>query len=202
MKPSNRLLNIEKSIKKYNPNYYTNFVTVDGFSRPLLLVAIKGASRKIKIYDDMRGLDNVAIIRYSMNGDRLFISELEVSFDYQRHGIGKMLLELAIAHGDELGAKSMFCHAFPTAQIKGVSQYGYKAEVDALTKFYQSAGCQIKRLADNSTKMFVQTWTNGEKIDNAKLNIQILAQSITEHESSIKGNSYLPEKDIETTKLF
>lgn len=202
MKASERLLGIEKSIKKYNPGHFTCLLEIEGMERPLLLSASKGASRKIRIYNDTNGLNSIAVIRYSLNGQRIYISDLEVNYDYQRRGIGKLLMELAITHGDILGANYIYGHAFPTAAIKGASELGYKAEVDALIKFYQAAGCNIKDLTNNSTKAFTQSWNNGDKIDNASLKVQIITESIAEHEALLDHKHHGSETDISTANFF
>ena len=202
MKASQTLLNIEKSIKKYNPKHYTCVITLPNMSHPVLLTATNSTSRKIRIYDESNGINSIAIIRYSLNGKNLFISELEVNTKYQRLGIGSFLLETAIAHGDILGATTAYGHAFPTNEIKGTSHRGYGAEVAALVRFYKSAGCDIRDLNENSTKAFTQTWTSGDKIDNAQLKAKIIAESIAEYETVELKNLRTNDIDISTSNLL
>ena len=99
------------------------------------------------------------------------------------------MFQFALAHSDLLGATYLYGHADPIDEIKGVSKYGYKAELMALIEIYKKLGCDFKKISydeytDKDTRKFEQTWEKGDKYNSANKNIQKLATAVVEHEKS------------------
>ena len=127
-----RLYDIETAIKRHFKDVYTEVIKFKKIDRPLLFVIRKKHDRILKLFDETKGLNEIAVIRYSITKDRVFVSTFEVNKDYQQKGIGKFMFQFALAHSDLLGATYLYGHADPIDEIKGVSKYGYKAELMAL----------------------------------------------------------------------
>lgn len=170
-----RLEDIEKSIRRYTNDIVTMKVFNRTLNRELLFVFTSGSSNRVLVYDQFKGLDNVAEINFSARSGKVFITSFVVKMDYQQNGIGKFLLDFALAFGDCLGSEYAYLYANPTDPIKGVSDKGfnYQKEKEILNTIYERLGFKenldYKSYLDE--RLFEQRWLQGEKLKNADKSI-------------------------------
>ena len=175
---------IEQSIRKYIPDAVIDLVNVEKLKKELLFVSTKPNIYSLKVFDEFSGLDQVAEIRYSINGSSVYISSFVVNEEYQQKGIGKMLFEYALAHGDCMGASRIYGTASPTDPFKGVSskddsEYTYDKEVITLKAIYKKLGC---RFIDNEN--FMYTWEQNKKMDKVNPKIKNMIEKCVERDAS------------------
>lgn len=170
-----RLEDIEKSIRRYTNDIVTMKVFNRTLNRELLFVFTSGSSNRVLVYDQFKGLDNVAEINFSARSGKVFITSFVVKMDYQQNGIGKFLLDFALTLGDCLGSEYAYLYANPTDPIKGVSDKGfnYQKEKEVLNTIYERLGFKenldYKSYLDE--RLFEQRWLQGEKLKNADKSI-------------------------------
>lgn len=116
------------------------------FDRSFLLMAIKGFRYRLLIFDETSDMTQIAELLYSVRGNKIYISSFEVNENYQQNGLGRMLFEIAMTHGDILGATRIYGDADPINNIKGVSDNEnatFEDEQQAIFTIYQKLGCTI-----------------------------------------------------------
>lgn len=183
------LLDIEKSIKNYNPNVITKIIGFEKLNKSVLFVYSRGASNKVQLFDDVNGLNEIGMIGYSRT-DNTFISALEVKKHYQGNGVGRFLFEFALAHVDILGVTSAHGEIMPTNDIKGVKLKGigsHTAHKLKLVEIYKKLGCTIDdiAIADDGYPSFTITWKKGERFNNSNIKIQDLVAEVVEKQKII-----------------
>ena len=182
------LLDIEKSIKNYNPNVFTRIIDFEKLNKSVLFVYSRGASNKVQLFDDVNGLNEIGMIGYSRT-DNTFISALEVKKHYQGNGVGRFLFEFALAHVDMLGVTSAHGEIMPTNDIKGVKPKGkgsHTAHKLKLVEIYKKLGCAIDDIAmDDGYPSFTITWEKGERFNNTSIQIQELVTEVVEKQKII-----------------
>ena len=138
-----KLEELANSIKKYNGNVVTQIVFNKKLGKPFLMVFTSTTHRNIMVFDANHGLNEVGIIRYSLQSNSAFVSEFEVKESAQGGGIGRLMFEFAAAHADAVGLTKLYGYAKPTNAIKGVSEFGkdcYSSEQETLIKIYEKLG--------------------------------------------------------------
>ena len=93
--------------------------------------------------------------------------------EFQQNGIGRLLFEIAIAHGNKMGANSLYGYASPTSSIKGVSNNegtSYDKEQMALIDIYSHLGCEF--IKNDDYFKFVKTWNREDvkEFENKEIN--------------------------------
>lgn len=129
-----------------------------------ILMAIKGIHNKIMLIDELNNMFEFATILYSIHGKKIYLSSFEVNENYQQNGFGRLLFEIAIAHGDILDATEIYGEASPINNIKGVSDAEnstFEDEEKAIFTIYEKLGCKINPLNHN----FYNKWTSGKKFN-------------------------------------
>ena len=139
-----------------------DFATIEVLNKKLqknLIVAMKKQPRgKIMVFDNARGFFEVATILYNINSRGVYLSEFMVNEDYQQCGVGRMIFNLAMAHGDKCGKILIYGVADPTDPIKDVSEKGdYNLEVKTIRDIYKKLGCTIE-----NENEFKRVWNEGE----------------------------------------
>lgn len=178
-----RLEDIEVSIKKYSKEAIIQKVYNKSLKRDLLFVFVEGSCKKVMIFDQFRGLNEIATIRYSVAGKRVSLSEFRVNEDYQRNGIGRFMFEFALTHGDAVGAEYVVGFANPTDPIKGVSEdCGRDDEMLALIEIYKKLGCRFSNVNDVYGAQFEQRWISGEKVKGADETMRNLVDLVVGYE--------------------
>lgn len=177
-KAMEKLNNLIKQIKKYNPDALCVIVNDKQFSAPFLLVSTNNIKQKIMLFDGNAELDQFAEISYSRPSKGMVLASFFVDEEYQQQGFGKFLFNLACAHADILGANHLAGSAHPTDPIKGVSnnEDSFDAEQQTIIEIYKKLGCTF----EEGSTFFEQNWTNGDKIKNANSLTQELAYKIAE----------------------
>jgi len=161
---------IKESIIRGVPTAVVGVKKVDKMGKNLLFAAFRKNIWIVRVYDESKGLDEIAEIRYNFNENSIYISSFNVSEEYQQNGIGRMIFEYALAHGDAMGANRVYGTASPTDPFKGISskdesEYTYDKEVEALKTIYKKFGC---RFIDDEN--FVKVWEPKSQI--AKIDLE------------------------------
>lgn len=128
---------------------------------------------QIILQDEKHPLDPVALIRYQINNNGIYIGYFKTRYDYQGTGLGKYIYQLAQAHADILKlpySEGLIC---PVGKIKGVSnskENCTEKEFTFLTLMYHALGNKITKVeaGDIDILTFSDKWKVGEK--TAKLN--------------------------------
>lgn len=128
---------------------------------------------QIILQDEKHPFDPVALIRYQINNNGIYIGYFKTRYDYQGTGLGKYIYQLAQAHADILKlphSEGMIC---PVGKIKGVSNNKEdctEKEYTFLTLMYHALGNKITKVeaGDIDILTFSDKWKLGEK--TAKLN--------------------------------
>lgn len=173
-----KLNNLIKQIKKYNPDALCIVVDDKQFNEPFLLVSTNSMKQKIMLFDGNSDLDQFAEISYSRPTKGMVLASFFVDEECQQQGYGKFLFNLACTHADVLGATHLAGSAHPTDPIKGVSnnEDSFEKEQQTIIEIYKKLGCSF----ENDSTFFEQHWTNGDKLKNASPLIQELAYKIAE----------------------
>lgn len=173
-----KLNNLIKQIKKYNPDALCIIVDDKQFNEPFLLVSTNNIKQKIMLFDGNTDLEQFAEISYSRPTKGMILATFIVDEEHQQQGYGKFLFNLACAHADVLGGHHLAGTAHPTDPIKGVSgtDASFDEEQKTIIEIYKKLGCTFE---DGST-YFEQHWNNGDKIKNANSLTQELAYKIAE----------------------
>ena len=169
-------LDIINNINGITRQYVANTFYFEKLNKNLLCVYLfGGAHTSILLYDDKHSIKEVGEIRYNCSKDRIFISQFECDYDFQRCGLGRFMFNLALAHADSVGATNIYGYASPTDAIKGVSGNGvsYKEETMKLLDIYKGLGCKITKKPNgydaDSMWEFSQQWNSGEKLNSLPL---------------------------------
>lgn len=200
---------------------FTNEVVYQTFyfeklKKELLCVYLYGgAHTSILLYDDKHGIREVGEICYRANANSIFVSKFETNYDFQQCGLGRFMFNLAMAHGDSLGATTLYGYASPTDAIKGVSDkkgVTYNDEKLNLVKIYKGLGCVVspdpteseyvasdetnkslslkdivtrKKTIDQTVK-FEQTWNSGEKLNALPLDQKQFLHNVVLKQKSLR----------------
>lgn len=178
-----------KSIKQYNPTAAMEVVHNEKLSQDFLYVYVRGASRKIMVFEEGNEIKPVATVLYSIGSSTVNISSLEVDEKFQRNGIGTSLMQTILAHGDCLGATRLKGSATPINTIKDVSSFAEdnrQQEQQAINSFYSANGCHFIEGQTYTTdgEKFEQMWKSGEKIKSLPEDLILLTSAIVETEPS------------------
>ena len=111
---NSKLLSIKNSIENYTTNAIIDIIPNKKLNKNLLMVNLSGSHSTILIYDGDSGFREIGTIRYSIKGKSVFISEFEVTENFQGAGIGRTMFEFALAHADAMGATYAYGYAKPT----------------------------------------------------------------------------------------
>ena len=172
---------LESRIKGFAEHVETFVIeNYEKLNQPILIVFFKRAANKIKIFDAVNGIDAIAEITYTQHKHKVFISSYEVISEYQQNGLGKLLFNLALAHSDYNGITSVYGHATPINEVKGISSTdkdSYDKIQQVLYKIYEKLGCEFDFYGENNT--FSQEWKSGDKFKKIPKEFQKL---ITEFE--------------------
>jgi len=187
-----------KSIKADvdNLSTYNVLYTIQNkkLKKDLLVAYLRQDKHLIYVYDAEKAAKEIARIRYSFGDMGVFIRELFVEEQYQQNGIAKLLLDIAMIHGDSQGLSMLYGFASPTAKIKGVSEghndLGSANEQMALTEIYTRMGCtfdaQLNDIDDDYK--FVKRWKPGVEYYLADKKIKMLVKKINEKEEELSKN--------------
>lgn len=192
---NSKLLSIKNSIENYTTNAIIDIIPNKKLNKNLLMVNLSGSHSTILIYDGDSGFRGIGTIRYSIKGKSVFISEFEVTENFQGAGIGRTMFEFALAHADAMGATYVYGYAKPTNAVKGVSKAGednFFAEQKAIMEVYKKLGCNFNNPKNEDTldKMFEQEWQPTQKykkLDKNMLPILTKVVEATKNESLSKG---------------
>lgn len=187
MGKNQKLKDMEKSIRKYSDEIFIDTIYNKKLNKELLITISESSSTKVKIFEETRGLNEIASISYSPWGGRIFLSAFCVDSNFQRNGIGRFLFDFMLAHGDTLGANYMFGYSMPTDDINGIDGIGierYHDEQKTLQMIYEKFGCSFDSPLnlEEEDKMFEQKWENGEKYSKATTEIKKLIQKYNKKE--------------------
>ena len=173
MKKNTALKDIALQMQKYNficesmPNNKLN---------KMLLVAVKPLdSSKIMVFCEDYGQLPVAEMSYTVNNQGVYLSHFVVIPKFQQYGIGRLMWNIALTHGDKLNKTCIYGMVGPTDDIRGVSDApntSFKIEQDALKNIYVKLGCQIDD--DN----FFKRWKPGEILKNTNKPIVDLVEKM------------------------
>ena len=154
---------------------------------------------QIILQDEKHLLDPVALIKYQITPNGIYIGHFKTRYDYQGTGLGKYLYQLAQAHADLLKTPSSEGMICPVGKIKGVSsdrENCTEKEYTFLTLMYHALGNTITKVnaGDIDILTFTDKWKTGEKI--VKLNDEQLKfiKKVARYEK-YKHNEYLHRFD-------
>ena len=149
-----------------------------------IIVAIKNDSRgKIMIFSEKYGMDCIASISYAINNVGVYVSTFVVIEEMQQKGIGRLMWDLAMAHGDSLGKTCIYGEANPTDPIYGVSGeegVNFKQEQEKIREIYGKLGCKL------DGKNFIRTWRQGEILKSSNKDVISLINKINKKEQPEK----------------
>lgn len=159
---------------------------------------------QISLIDEKRQKEPVAVIRYQINNNGIYIGYFITRYDYQGTGLGKYIYQLAQAHADMLKmphSEGLIC---PVGKIKGVSNNKEdctEKEYNFLVLMYHALGNKITKVdaGDIDLLTFNDNWKVGEK--NSKLNKEQLKfiKEAVKYEKH-KHNEYIHRFDYLDTK--
>ena len=89
-----KLKDMEKSIRKYSDEIFIDTIYNKKLNKELLITISESSSTKVKIFEETRGLNEIASISYSPWGGRIFLSAFCVDSNFQKNGIGRFYLIL------------------------------------------------------------------------------------------------------------
>ena len=90
-KAMEKLNNLIKQIKKYNPDALCIVVDDKQFNEPFLLVSTNSMKQKIMLFDGNSDLDQFAEISYSRPTKGMVLASFFVDEEYQQQGFGAWL---------------------------------------------------------------------------------------------------------------
>lgn len=161
---------ILKSIKKFTNNFTYFIFKHKNLNENFLCVYLPGTANSLLIYENEHTINEIAEIRYSLNGEGCFVSQFECNSKFQKQGFGKLLFNMALSHADAKGITNTFGYITPTNEISGISELHKDKNIEelaALKQVYSKMGCSI--ISNNEfpgdTK-FEQSWQTGEKYKN------------------------------------
>lgn len=189
---------ILKQIKQEVDNLATYYVfhriKNKKLDKNLLIAYLRQNRHQLYIYDEENSAKEIARLQYSFDGRGVFIRDLFVEEDYQQNGIAKLLLDIAMVHGDSQGHSMLYGYASPTAKIKGVGagydDLGYANEQMILTDIYTKMGCTFNtglNDIDDDFK-FVKRWKPEVEYYLANRNIKTLVNKMNEKEEELSEN--------------
>ncbi len=167
---------LEKT-KKYISYFLKDLITLeiynDKLRKPLLFVYLRKARHELQVYEADHGIQEIAKLGYSIQDRNMYISDFLVEEEFQQNGIGGLLFKIAIAHGNKMGANSLYGYASPTSSIKGVSNNegtSYDKEQMALIDIYSHLGCEF--IKNDDYFKFVKTWNREDvkEFENKEIN--------------------------------
>ena len=177
-----KLEQLKQAILKINNTVNAYIIFNKKLNKHLLLAAISKKSSKISLFDASFGITSIGTLKYTVKNDNVFISSFEVNKHFQRKDLGKTMFNLALAHGDLLGATSAYGHAMPIDDIQGVpnTENYYEATQRVLYKIYEKLGCEFDFYGDNNT--FTINWRSGDRFENLPDELKIIAENLTSKE--------------------
>lgn len=175
---------IVNTIKGFTNDFVAQQFYHKKLDQNLLCVFLGGGQSSILIYSTKNGFNHIAEIRYRASGNSMFVSAFECDSNFQQNGLGRFLLDMAMAHADLKGCVTMYGVANPTNEIKGVSGEGVllEDEKQALYKIYKKLGCSLENIVVNNQPtndiMFKQCWVSGQKLSNLNASQQSFIKQI------------------------
>lgn len=163
---------IVNKIRSFTKEFVAQPFYFKNLDKDILCVYLYGGTHtSLLLYDNESGYNEVGEIRYRENKNQVFIAQFETNVAFQKCGLGRFMFNLALAHGDAVGATYANGCIAPTNVIKGVSgKGGYMEEKAALVEIYKKLGCRISITPTNSSKFssdfaeFFQSWEPGAKL--------------------------------------
>ena len=185
---------IKEEVDNRGPYSVMQKVKNKKLNKSLLIAYLRQARHQICIFDESKDAQEIARIGYSFGDMGVFIRELFVEEEYQQNGIAKLLLDIAMIHGDSQGYSMLYGFAAPAATIKGIEDgdddLTYANKQMALAEIYTRMGCtfdtQLNDIDDDYK--FVKRWKPGVEYYLADKNMKTFVKKINEKEEELNKN--------------